>query len=370
MSIPAATSEPGPVAATRQGLFGLRAESDQMLSLDVLRFIAAMGVMVYHFGITLTENHGNIEFLNYFVDIFFVVSGYVIARIYNGRIRSWRDYGDFMRRRFGRLAPLHYATLAFYIIAGLFLLGFGVTSSSPKTYVWEEIPGTVLFLNAWGVTHHASFNFASWSLSGEMTMYLLFPVLMLLARRSWLLLLVSAATAVAILILPNSSWWNLTHNFGVLRALAGFSFGLFLSTLPKLSAPLWAWPVALAAFFIVGFSGAPTDMLWPFAFLVATLAIAADAGGNSAPMKPLAPLGQLTYSIYMLHLPLQTVMIAWIGQRLLQLDGFGLIGWSLLTAVVVIVAGYASFMWFETPARRWINALGRTAIQRKSKIAG
>ncbi|MEJ1939030.1 acyltransferase family protein, partial [Nostoc sp. NIES-2111] len=93
-----------------------------MLRLDALRLIAALGVVVFHFNRYLdldgrwdAVNH-TVRAFNLFVDLFFVVSGYVISSVYATRITSLGAYGDFLLKRVARLGPLHWATLAFYVV--------------------------------------------------------------------------------------------------------------------------------------------------------------------------------------------------------------------------------------------------------------
>ncbi len=52
---------------------------------------------------------------NLFVDLFFVVSGFVIACQYFGRVSDAASIGRFLWRRLARIYPLHLATLAFYL---------------------------------------------------------------------------------------------------------------------------------------------------------------------------------------------------------------------------------------------------------------
>src|SRR5688572_27852292 len=92
----------------------LRAESDKLRNLDLLRLIAAYGVVLYHFNTYLPDLnmpiHLRLWFLPLFVDLFFAISGFVICFIYFDRMNTWSDYATFMKRRFARLVPLHWLT--------------------------------------------------------------------------------------------------------------------------------------------------------------------------------------------------------------------------------------------------------------------
>ena len=95
--------------------------------------------------------------------------------------------------------------------------------------------------------------------------------------------------------------------------------------------------------------------------LVYTVAIAAVAADLTrcpveATVQRFAPLGQLTYSIYMWHLLFISFLLNVIGDKFLH-------GNALFTAILVVVTcyicifitSYLSFFFIETPARRWID---------------
>ena len=119
---------------------------------------------------------------NLFVDLFFVVSGFVIARQYFGRVNDAASVGRFLWRRLARIYPLHLATLAFYLaLAGALHFGAARTDN-PARYPLSDLPAQFLLLHAF-IGERLTFNFPSWSLSAEMFCYLLFPAVALIAQR-------------------------------------------------------------------------------------------------------------------------------------------------------------------------------------------
>ena len=68
----------------------------------------------------------------------------------------------------------------------------------------------------------------------------------------------------------------------------------------------------------------------------------------------LAPFGQLTYSIYMLHM-LVLVVSQYLAANVLQLEGPAHTAFMIVAVAAVFPLGYLSFVVFETPARRWIT---------------
>src|SRR3546814_13128561 len=81
---------------------------------------------------------------------------------------------------FARLAPLHYATFLFYLLAGFLALQAGYDGFEMIKYRPDCAWTHVVFLQAHGLCDGRSFNDVSWSIGAEMTVYLLFPLFLTL----------------------------------------------------------------------------------------------------------------------------------------------------------------------------------------------
>src|SRR5437763_806271 len=95
-------------------------------ALDFYRFVAATGVAVLHF--TEFANYdaatgigGNVAMFYMFVDFFFVLSGFVIGLQYF-QISSPSEILSFLRKRIARIYPMHFITLAIYLVPALLLI--------------------------------------------------------------------------------------------------------------------------------------------------------------------------------------------------------------------------------------------------------
>ena len=355
---------------SRIGLPKLRAESDELLHLDALRFVAAIGVVVYHlaeiFALRPVTALGRLaSSLNLFVDLFFTISGFVISWIYAGRISNAADYGRFMQKRIARIGPLHWLLLgAFVALAWI----SARLSHGAKPLSLDCFLPNLFFLHATGVCHALSFNYPSWSISAEMVMYALFPAYLVIAR-DWrrgavVILAIAAALTIAIALTGSRPWWRWTYDFGVLRAIPAFLLGVvlyriraFLSRIT--AAPLLVW-IALAAFFVASAMGAPKGaILLPLIYLIGGLGVAADLRGATSFVRRLGPAGQLTYSLYMWHGFLLAVITSATVQHLLGNPHGGryriFVSALMLTLLPV---SYLSLFFFEQPARRWMGRLG------------
>ncbi|MEY9182655.1 peptidoglycan/LPS O-acetylase OafA/YrhL [Bradyrhizobium sp. USDA 326] len=335
--------------------------------LDFYRFIAALGVFIFHLknidkGISPAWNGS----YGLFVDMFFILSGFVISYSYPATSTGPRTYVRFLVRRIARIYPLHLLTLLIFAVLAL------VGISGPTSHAsWLDFLHNLLLVQAWGVTDHLSFNSPAWSISAELFCYVLFPPFMLLAGRvSPLALAIIVALCYGILAhahLPiwqeRSQMYGATFDFGMLRALPSFLNGILLTVLFRLSSDYRRKPVAFAG--IALFAGsvlilnlyAKPDL----AIILFSLAILVTATGESAFARfPgsdwLGRLGNTSYAIYMVHEVLLILLFkpAWhyFGLQPSMFPVFALVCCIILTVVADVTYHYV-----ENPARKLINRL-------------
>ena len=213
----------------------------------------------------------------------------------------------------------------------------------------------------------------SWSISAEMGLYLILPGFLILARRvPSLLIVISAATLGMMYYLSGGpdgneldGWTNWTVAFGAVRGLAGFSLGMALYAYRKIVSKIpFAFPlllISVAAFLGFGLAGLSPMWVAPLAYAIAIFGILTDlSGGPGKTVRKLSGLGQLTYSIYMLHMPVYFLAVSVVGEHLLNLQGAAYGGWMVFSTVLVLPAAWVSLILFERPARIWASQLGRT----------
>jgi peptidoglycan/LPS O-acetylase OafA/YrhL len=346
----------------------LKLESDRMIYLDLLRIASSYMIIVYHFQQQLAVGQAagalraRLEGFMLAVDLFFFISGFVIASVYTGRIAGFADFREFMVKRIARLVPLHWATFAVFAVFGI-LYAAGLRSSNhPEIYAWPCAIPNALLLHAFGFCSSLTFNYVSWSISAEMGMYLLFPLLAVIVARRWLALpLALAVIAVLTWVSERSgwSWLEWTFDGGVLRALPTFLLGMIaFQHRARLGRLPWAagWLGLACLAFLAGCMMAwPKLWLLPIVYAVALLGIAASEQPSSRWARRVAPLGQLTYSLYMLHPLVQGVVLTGVGVAALKLTGMSMNLFVLAVAVLMLPIAWASLVLFERPARRWLT---------------
>ena len=251
MTSAAARAAPRPTRPALPALTGLRA-------------LAAAWVVLFHYRDDLLALVPGLAPLDTFmragylgVDLFFPLSGFVLAYTYADRLGgfSWRGSVDFVRNRFARVWPVHVLTLNVDLALAALLGTLGVGADghrrTPQAYVEN-----VAMVHTW-FSDRPSFNAPAWSISSEWFAYLLAPLLFVvvarLRRAGSALLLAGAAYAAmlavfATMALPNG---NLEQMFYV-RILGEFLGGMLLCLAwVRGGARLGAFAVVLPATLVV-----------------------------------------------------------------------------------------------------------------------
>jgi peptidoglycan/LPS O-acetylase OafA/YrhL len=346
--------------------------SDRELSsphLDALRILASAGIVILHYA-NYIENTAVGRFVytytqhfNLFVDLFFTISGFVIASQYLNRVGNGRSIGRFLWRRLARIYPLHLATLAFYVlIAVLFHLGL-IRVENAARYPFSDIPAQVFLLHAID-GQRLTFNFPSWSLSAEMCCYLVFPCIAFIGLR-WPKMVIGLAVAAAlgntlyVLLWGTSLWPDWINQGGEFRALPAFFLGVALCLFRARVGHVPLGMVLLPAFllFIAAGWAFPVMVSLGLVYLIAIAAVHCDVAKVATPLVRLG-LGRwayLTYSTYMLHVPVATFVVTALERFLPHWPGISLV-LVLVAMVVLVFVSMASFRLFEDPVRRWLNA--------------
>lgn len=348
--------------------------------LDSLRAIAALGVIAWHYthgfhaspaASLLAPFYGRGLLM---VDFFFVLSGFVLAKAFWVDRRS-HQLGANVLARVSRMYPLHLAMLC-AVAAMQWLLVSGL-NSPPFVYTLNDGYHFVLhllLLNESGLQHGFSFNAPSWSISTEFLVNLVFLALITLPRRAaaWSMAVVGAA---AIGTMVSRGLINGTMAFGwvdndLVRTAAGFFVGVLLERIhARLKAPgraeRLAWDavaVGTAAVVMVYMaSGSATNAAdlgscfvgFP---LIITGVLRGQFVRSALQVRPLTYLGQISYSIYLVHFPVQLALhVASVGLSIPVSYGSVTVLGAYLLAVVVVAS--ITYKTIEMPGKALLLGL-------------
>jgi len=341
-----------------------------------IRGVAALYVLVLHLNmVTTSANLGDyvpLIFRGYIgVDLFFVLSGFIISHVYAGRFErfSLEAYGHFMWHRFARIYPVHVAVLAAFalMVAGTGVLG--VTLNQPESWRFVDLPFHLTLLHAWGFLETATWNAPAWSISAEWFAYLLFPVAAALARpvRSAAIGVFAAGLILALMAaLFRGLGWDLDAAWvgapAMARVLFQFLIGCLLYRVYlAVGAPALKWDIAgLAA--LAAFAVTATYFADDFVLLAFVTIFVLSAPLSAGPLRaflasrPMVLLGEISYSIYMIHFAYIVVLRRIVGSGD-WLGGSTLLWLAVvLGSMVVVCAGaWVTFRLIEKPCRDYLR---------------
>lgn len=336
-------------------------------AIDGMRAIAVLAVVIFHVDASLLPGGFS------GVDLFFVVSGFVISQSLASRPHAHAVpyLLDFYRRRVLRLLPALLLVLLFTFLLSALLMPRAWRNEQFDQTGLGALFGVANFVLAWQQGDYfspgADLNpfLHTWTLGVEEQFYLLFPLLFLVwlrARQSrpWVNAILPLLALASLLLAawqtkaaPISAFYLLPARLWELAAGAL----LYQCIATRTLAPHWqGWAVPGLLLVVVGFLFAG-DQPVPFPGAIATVVgtvmlLGAAASANGAPRPhvllrglqwaPLVYLGRLSYSLYLWHWPL-LVLLRWT---------YGMQGIALWAYPVMLLAlASASYHWVECPLR-------------------
>ena len=344
----------------------------EIRSLTGLRGVAAAIVMLYHFGLFLPLTTGNISPIGpgyLMVDLFFVLSGFVMARTYAEAFTggfSVSAYSHFLEARIARVYPLYIVmTVVMFLLAKLTHSGGFPTRAVVSDGLMVQNLGAGLLCQGCG----DSLVSPGWSISAEVGAYLLFPILVgFTLVRSWFLpaaIVVLCAGAIVMMSFLPTSVIDEVHRFGPLdiisgttlwplvRCLAGFTIGLVIYRASIASIDVTRSAVADLALcaLLAGLWFVPsTDLAIVALFPLLILQLCNDTSPMSRLLGSRIPyaLGRWSYAIYLVHwaiveqMPYLDRAISWPGALMVYV--------TLTIGVAALV-----FEYLEKPSRRMLR---------------
>lgn len=351
--------------------------------IELLRAVAVLSVVLHH-------AHGNLftwptpwldTFFQHFdlwwgVDLFFAISGYVIARELLPKLQSgtsmagyWRITLAFWTRRAFRLLPSAWLWLILILLACRFLNTSGAFGTLQANLA-ATLAGALQFANFRFADSFMRYeygtSFVYWSLSLEEQFYLLLPVLVLLSRRflPWLLLLLVAvqfftwrtpllmsvrtdAIALGVLL----AFWNQSRTCGALklrflhRRLPALGIAaLLVLVMMEASTQKYVW----STYRIGVIALCSTGLVWLASLDRNYFALPAQL------QRAMLWIGSRSYAIYLVHIPAfsltQEIWYRLRGTK--EFDASYTWAFTITVSLLVLVASELNYRWVEAPLRR------------------
>jgi peptidoglycan/LPS O-acetylase OafA/YrhL len=342
---------------------------DNYAYLTSLRGIAAILVALYHikshlFIYVSPFMYRIIQESYLAVDFFFILSGFILTMVYKNKFAQFTktEYLLFLSKRFARIYPLHLTTLILSLFIPLaYLLTYRVIEEG--RYSMEFFIYNLFLVDNWGFGSQLTWNIPSWSISTEAFAYLCFPFLLVVfARLRFVsLIILFLLLHMAIILVFNAVGaetlgQNITK-IGLYRCLFEFSLGMVLYLIftykaikqNKLSL------VAIFSLIIVGLAlnGLPNFYYIPMLFSLSIFILATTRGIVHKILcnRALLYLGEISYSIYMLHYLVRDFM----QMLLLENEEIAGLGWILGYLSITFILAALSYRIIEFRYRIIIN---------------
>lgn len=328
------------------------------LALDGIRGIAAIYVAVLH----APQWFGDWTPVNGFlaVDLFFALSGFVLAASYGRRFGAGLTPWIFFKMRMIRLYPLYALSLLVSLTMLLVALAFQGRITEYTAVEWAALPYALFMLPAPSPVPSSTLyplNIPAWSLMFEILVNMVFATTFMFWTKRNLALVMLAAGSLLLLVDARGDGghnWS-TLYFGLLRVAYSFPAGVLVYLL---LADGWKLPrvpaiACLAAFPLLIMIPSANAAL--FCVLVAFPLLVAFAASAELPRSLAAPaflLGSASYALYVLHMPLYSFIKACLTKLGLDVPG---LPFGVAAVVAAVALSLVTVRYLDEPARRYLS---------------
>jgi peptidoglycan/LPS O-acetylase OafA/YrhL len=365
----------------------------ELRQLTGVRIVAALWVVFFHFDeqvevlVPELDGLGFLSATGYLaVDLFFVLSGYILAYQYIAKFPRGRgDYVGFLVKRLARIYPVLAATTLLLVVVVSAASLVGLSIGNPDSFTFWGAVSDLTLTRGW-IIPTQGWNFPAWSLSAEWLAYLAFPPIGVLAvwaaaRSKGVVVALFGVLVVAEGVFTAVATGANDMPFPTLRVLVAFTGGVALYVVLQHTrvTDLAGWIGGVALLALV--AATPFVPVGParaaVALALALLIVGALAVGSGPVVRllgspPLEYGGRISFSVYMVHGIALMVLV-----RVVDADRWSDAALPARAAIVVaeiaavVVAGALVYRLIEIPAQRAIvGALARRRARRLESADG
>jgi peptidoglycan/LPS O-acetylase OafA/YrhL len=337
--------------------------SPNFLSIQALRAIAALFVVAHHafetWTLRINPEAPGFVWINGAsgVDIFFVISGFVMVTSSRRLLSDPCPALTFMRHRIVRIVPLYWLLTSLKVLLVFWFADLVLRSSLDPDYILRSY----LFIPVVdGAGHFRPLLPVGWTLTYEFLFYALFALALGLAIDVLHILIPAFALIVVLAVVRNESWpaWTVLFSTIVMEFLSGVALARKIGRGWSLGPPV-AWVLMLSGFALIAILPEGSENMrvvyWGLpAFAIVAGAVSLEARFGRRLPAVLLSLGDASYSIYLIHgfaLPVLGVGIA-----ALHWTGLGSKVFTIIASLVVgLTTGWFTYALVERPMLRWMK---------------
>ena len=343
--------------------------SERINAVDALRAIAVLPVILFHLNPSWLPG----GYLG--VDVFFVISGYLITGIIAKEItENTFTFTGFYRRRIRRIRPALITMMSAVLVAGIFINPMQLNEMARQIRAVTLINGNGALCdnigNYWGTDALADPLLHTWSLGVEEQFYLLFPLLVWMLVRYqgmgrtlayvlglglisfvWFLIQSVANPPKAFYLLLPRAWELMAGATIALASMANTG-----ANKPRRGAAAASWmglAIILTAYVLPDY-GSIFQRLRPLMAVPGVMLFLWGAKSDSGLYKAVAHpamvwIGLISYSLYLWHWPVIVFLKTWNAAHESYLNSWSL---ALLALGLTVPLSLVSYLWIEQPLRR------------------
>jgi len=371
-------------------------KGNYLSSLASLRGLAALLVILFHVNVICFALAPWDSPFDHFiqkgylwVDFFFLLSGFIMMHAYSESFGKGikENFTKFMRSRFARIYPLH--LFSFLCMVAFYFWYRSNFTMYPDDYLYtfnmKAIWTNLLLIHSLDLHKSLSWDSASWSISVEWWMYVVFPFLLIPFRKitDWKKIFIFFGVIAGYLFIiyylhpltaaadgssdpATKNILDVTYDYGFVRCFFGFLFGMLLYELYRVG---WGrrhlnknivWLLVMAT--VVAVLAVPMPDFIPiliFAAIILTSVYAEGIGKRILNLRPLTYLGDISYSLYLMHLPIMFFLINYLKRfpkvKLDNPDWATAWLYALIYLAIVIAVSTLTYHFVEVPMRQKIN---------------
>ncbi len=320
--------------------------------IDGMRCLAALYIVLHHSLQTSNYFPSWLKVFTYgheIVVIFIVISGFCLALPIR---EDWNlDAKRFFRRRIRRILPPYYAAVGFGLI---FVIVLTLVTKTPQDYIgfpftWSMVLSHLTLTQNWVRRDIFTLDGPLWSIAVECQIYLVFPIIVLLWRKTgrW--------AAMVLVFMFSSLLFKATHGGGFANFLFLFAEGMFGAQLAMsykrwiaVLSPIYAMVIWLPLPYLLHEAAVGMTTALLMAYLVWS-----PSGNNILGSKWLVWGGSFSYSMYLIHSFFQVLtyrLLVWKHVTFLTEAPSHMAVFMVLAVVPIVIAGsYGFHLIFEKP---------------------
>jgi len=306
------------------------AASERIEALDGLRGVLAMMVVIAHYFGEVPNGVSAVLFGWIAVKVFFVLSGFLMARIILAHVGTPGFFQTFYMRRLTRTLPVYLFTVAVVFLAASVFHTEAWMQAERNLPLWSYVTLTQPFVMIARGDYGSEWLTPTWTLTVEEQFYLIAPVLCLLVPRRHLLLALGALVGASVLFRAALVGGDEASFMAANITLPGAAHSMFLGMIAAKVADsrgmawkgsdqaLRALPVILLAFVFLLRAAGGKDATWfhvagmPLISLAAAIYLLSIVRGAPEADRLTSPalkfLGRISYGTYLLHMPVLGLM--------------------------------------------------------------